>query len=155
MNGEIWVRKATREDAAVVLKLITELADYEKLSGDVTATEERLSAALFGEQPQAEVLLGLWQNEPAGFAVYFYQFSTFKAAPVMYLEDLFVKPEFRGRGIGQALFEKIREIAQAKGCCRMQWSVLDWNQPAIRFYERIGARRSTQWMRFELELPRK
>ena len=153
MKGELILRKARREDALLVMNFIRELAEYERLSADVTGTEKELLKSLFGSKPIAEVLLAFWKGAPAGFAVYFYQFSTFKTAPVLYLEDLFVKPCFRRAGIGKALFEKLISLGRAAGCCRMQWAVLDWNKPALAFYRGIGASQQSEWLRFELPLP--
>jgi GNAT superfamily N-acetyltransferase len=153
MSESLLFRPAVKDDLPLILNFIRELAAYEKLSHDVTATEAQLAEMLFGTEPLARVLLAFCAGRPAGFAVYFLQFSTFKAAPVLYLEDLFVKPELRGRGIGKGFFKELAQIAQGQNCCRMQWSVLNWNEPSIRFYESMGARRSDEWLRFELHLP--
>jgi GNAT superfamily N-acetyltransferase len=142
------LRAATRADVPLILEFIRGLADYEKLSGDVVATEAKLAATLFpadGAAPAAHCVLAFADGAPAGFALYFFNYSTFLAAPGLYLEDLFVRPEFRGRGLGKALLLHLAKIANARGCGRMEWSVLDWNQPAIDFYESLGARRMTEW----------
>ncbi len=142
------LRAATRADVPLILDFIRALADYEKLSGDVVATEAKLAATLFpadGSAPAAHCVLAFADGAPAGFALYFFNYSTFLAAPGLYLEDLFVRPEFRGRGFGKALLLHLAKIANARGCGRMEWSVLDWNQPAIDFYESLGARRMTAW----------
>jgi GNAT superfamily N-acetyltransferase len=142
------IRSATTADLAVILGLIRALADYEKLSGDVVATEGLLDASLFprdGSAPAAYCVLAEVDGVPAGFALYFFNYSTFLARPGLYLEDLFVRPEFRGRGYGKALLLHLAKLANARGCGRMEWSVLDWNQPAIEFYESLGAKRLTEW----------
>ncbi len=141
------LRPAHAGDAPLILAFIRSLADYEKLSGDVTATEEQLHATLFpaAGAPAAYCVLAFDGDAPAGFAIYFFNYSTFLARPGLYLEDLFVKPEFRGRGIGKALLLHLAQLAHTRGCGRMEWSVLDWNQPAIAFYESLGARRLPEW----------
>lgn len=142
------LRPATRADVPLLLRFIRGLADYEQLSAEVAATEERLAATLFppdGSAPAAQAVLAFHADAPAGFALYFFNYSTFLARPGLYLEDLFVQPEFRGRGIGKALLLHLARIANARGCGRMEWSVLDWNQPAIAFYESLGARRLKEW----------
>jgi GNAT superfamily N-acetyltransferase len=141
------IRSATPADAPLLLEFIRALADYEKLSSEVTATEAQLRATLFpaSGEPVAQGVLAFDGDTPAGFALYFFNYSTFLARPGLYLEDLFVKPEFRGRGLGKALLLHLAKLANARGCGRMEWSVLDWNQPAIEFYENLGARRLTEW----------
>ena len=139
------IRAATPDDLPLILQFIRELAAYEKLSDEVTADEARLRQTLFGERPAAECLLALSDDQPAGFAVYFTNYSTFLAKPGLYLEDLFVRPAFRGRGLGKALLLHLAKLANQRGCGRMEWAVLNWNQPAIEFYESIGARRLTDW----------
>ena len=132
----------------MILSLIRSLADYEKLTPEVTATEARLHASLFpadGAAPTAHCVLAEAAGAPAGFALYFFNYSTFLARPGLYLEDLFVKPEFRGRGLGKALLLHLAQLANQRGCGRMEWAVLDWNQPAIAFYETLGARRMKEW----------
>ena len=128
-----------------ILSLIKELADYEKLSGDVIATEERLTAHLFGPNPRAEVLIGSIAGEPSGFALFFHNFSTFLAQPGIYLEDLYVKPGKRGLGLGEALLRHLAQLAIQRGCGRLEWAVLDWNEPAIGFYKRLGAVAMDEW----------
>lgn len=145
------IRPAVESDLETVLELIRALAAYEKLERDCTATSEGLRKMLFGAKPFGQCLLALVGEKAAGFAVYFFQFSTFRAAPVLYLEDIFVYPEFRQRGIGRALFEMLRGEAVRQGCARFQWSVLDWNTPSIRFYESLGAKASPEWVRFGIE----
>jgi GNAT superfamily N-acetyltransferase len=141
------IRSATADDIPVILAFIRALADYEKLSGEVTATEAQLRATLFPADaaPVAHCILAFAGEAPAGFAIYFYNYSTFLARPGLYLEDLFVEPGFRGQGIGKALLLHLARLANARGCGRMEWSVLDWNQPAIDFYESLGARRMQEW----------
>lgn len=145
------LRPATPADIPLILSFIRALADYEKLTAEVEATEEKLHATLFGEKPAAECLLafadapGSAAPVPAGFALYFTNYSTFLAKPGLYLEDLFVKPEFRGRGIGKALLLHLAQLANSRGCGRMEWAVLDWNAPSIAFYESLGARRLREW----------
>ena len=148
------IRPATPADLPVILNFIRGLATYEKLLHEVEATEEKLRATLFGPRPAAECLLAFADgNIPAGFAIFFTNYSTFLAQPGLYLEDLFVSPEWRGRGIGKALLLHLAALANARGCGRMEWSVLDWNQPAIDFYESIGAERKTEWTTCRLAGP--
>lgn len=142
------IRPATAHDVPTILQFIRALAEYEKLSDQVEATEAKLRTTLFGANPAAECLLAFTGNEastPAGFAIFFTNYSTFLAKPGLYLEDLFVQPEFRGQGIGKALLLHLAKLANTRGCGRMEWSVLDWNQPAIDFYESIGAERLLAW----------
>lgn len=144
----LTLRPATRADVPLLLQFIRGLADYEKLTAEVTATEEQLATTLFppdGSAPAAHAVLAFSAGEPAGFALYFFNYSTFLARPGLYLEDLFVPPAHRGRGIGKALLLHLAKLANARGCGRMEWSVLDWNQPAIDFYESLGARRMKEW----------
>ena len=140
------IRPATHADLPVVLEFIRGLATYEKLLHEVEATEATLGATLFGPRPAAECVLAFAeQGQPAGFAIFFTNYSTFLAKPGLYLEDLFVKPELRGQGIGKALLLHLAGMANERGYGRMEWSVLDWNQPAIDFYESLGAERKTEW----------
>lgn len=139
------LRSATAADVPLILDLIRGLAEYEKLAHEVVATEESLRRTLFGPAPAAHVVIAEVDGQPAGFALYFFNYSTFLAKPGLYLEDLFVKPEFRGGGTGKALLLHLAKIANERGCGRMEWSVLDWNEPAIQFYESIGARRMREW----------
>lgn len=137
--GEVRVRAASEADVPLILSFIEELAEYERLSHEVVATEEALRRWLFGEHPVAEVAIGEDGEEPAGFALFFPSFSTFLGRPGIYLEDLYVRPEFRGRGVGRALLVQLARLAKERGCGRLEWSVLDWNEPAIGFYRGIGA----------------
>ena len=136
---------ATPGDISLILRLITALAEYERLANQVVATEEALQATLFGPEPSAHVVIARAGGEPAGFALWFYNYSTFLARPGLYLEDLFVLPEFRGQGIGKALLVHLAGIAVERGCGRMEWSVLDWNAPAIGFYRKLGAAVMEDW----------
>ena len=131
----VKLRTARREDAATILAFIERLAEYERLSHECVATEEKLARTLFGERNYAEVLLAEMDGEAVGFALYFYRYSTFKAAPTLWLEDLFVDPAQRNKGIGKALLKQLCRIAKDEGCARVEWWVLDWNEPSIKFYE--------------------
>jgi len=139
------LRPATREDVPLILHFIRGLAEYERLAHECVATEDRLAQTLFGARPAAEVQLAFVDGEPAGFALFFHNYSTFLAQPGIYLEDLFVEPRFRGRGVGRALLTRLAALAVARECGRLEWSVLDWNTDAIGFYERLGARGQTEW----------
>jgi GNAT superfamily N-acetyltransferase len=141
------IRAAGPDDIPLVLQFIRALAEYEKLLHEVEATEAMLAATLFPDdgRPAAECILAFDGGVPAGFAIYFSSYSTFLARPGLYLEDLFVLPECRGRGVGKALILHLARLANERGCGRMEWSVLDWNEPAINFYEALGARRLTEW----------
>jgi len=139
------VRFAEPADAALILGFIKELAEYEKLSHEVTATEEVLQETLFGHRRVAEVIVGEYHGEAVGFALFFHNFSTFLGRPGIYLEDLFVKPQMRGRGFGKALLAYLARLAVARKCGRVEWAVLDWNAPAIRFYRKLGAVTMDDW----------
>jgi GNAT superfamily N-acetyltransferase len=152
-QGEHNIRPATPADVPLILQFIRELATYEKLLGDVEASEGKLRTTLFptdGKSPAAHVLIGSVDGTPAGFAVYFFNYSTFLAKPGLYLEDLFVRLESRGRGLGKALLLHLARVASELGCGRMEWSVLDWNQPSIEFYRRLGAVPLNEWTTFRL-----
>lgn len=144
------IRPAMRGDVPVILELIRGLAEYERLAHECVATEAALTATLFGDRPQAEVLIALADGTPAGFALFFSNYSTFLAKPGIYLEDLFVKPAFRGRGIGKVLLGRLAALAVSRGCGRLEWSVLDWNADAIRFYESLGAKAMEEWTVFRV-----
>lgn len=144
------IRSATPEDIPTILQLIRDLATYERAPDDVTATEEQLNEVLFGGRPAAEVILALEGDQPAGFAVFFHNFSTWLGRPGLYLEDLFVKPQMRGKGYGRALLAHLARIARDRGCGRMEWAVLDWNEPAIQFYRALGAKPMHEWTVFRL-----
>jgi GNAT superfamily N-acetyltransferase len=132
------------------LSFIRKLAEYEKLSHLVVTTEENVREHVFGENPVAEVLLAFWDQEPVGFALYFRNFSTFLGQPGIYLEDLFVEPEHRGKGIGKALLKQLARIAVERGYGRLEWAVLDWNTPSIEFYRRLGAAPLDAWTGYRL-----
>jgi GNAT superfamily N-acetyltransferase len=144
------IRPARVEDVPIILELIRDLATYERAPHEVTATEEQLVDVLFGEKPAAEVLLAFESESPVGFAVYFYNFSTWLGRPGLYLEDLFVKLEKRGKGYGRALLVELAKIARDRSCGRMEWAVLDWNEPAIKFYHALGAKPMDEWTVFRL-----
>src|SRR6478752_5682001 len=144
------IRPARLDEVPIILQLIRDLATYERAPDDVVATEEQLVEVLFGQRPVAEVLLAYEGESPVGFAVYFYNFSTRLGRPGLYLEDLFVKPEKRGKGYGRALLESLAQIAHERGCGRMEWAVLDWNEPAIQFYRKLGAQPMDEWTVFRL-----
>ena len=139
------LRFATATDVPLILELIRDLADYERLAAEVVADEATLRASLFGERRVAEVVIAEHDGEPAGFALFFHNFSTFLGRQGIYLEDLFVRPDLRGRGIGETLLAFLARLAVERGCGRFEWAVLDWNEPAIRFYERLGAKAMTDW----------
>ncbi len=149
-HERVEIRPAAEADVPLILQLIRELAEYERAPGDVVATEEGLRGVLFGQRPSAEVLLAMVGHEPVGFAVFFHNFSTWLGRPGLYLEDLFVRPDQRGHGYGRALLEHLARIAQERGCGRMEWAVLDWNEPAIQFYRKLGARPMDEWTVFRL-----
>jgi len=139
------LREAVPGDEALVLHFVRALADYERLAHEVRATEAMLREALFGAAPRAQALIAEWHGAPSGFALWFYNFSTFEGRPGLYVEDVFVAPEHRGHGIGFAMFRDLARRAVQQGCARMDWAVLDWNRPALDFYRRIGARPVAGW----------
>jgi GNAT superfamily N-acetyltransferase len=148
------IRPATVRDVPLILDLIRGLAEYERMLGQVQATEDQLQASLFpanGRPPDAHCVIGSIDGVPAGFALYFFNYSTFLGRPGLYLEDLFVKPEHRGAGLGKALLLHLARTARERGCGRMEWAVLDWNEPAIGFYESLGARRLREWQLCRLD----
>jgi GNAT superfamily N-acetyltransferase len=147
------LRSATAADVPLILELIRDLADYEKLAHEVVATEEALRRTLFGPTPAAHVVIAEVDGQPAGFALYFFNYSTFLAKPGLYLEDLFVKPEYRGAGTGKALLLHLAKLANTRGCGRMEWSVLDWNHPAKGFYRKLGAAPLDDWRIMRLTGP--
>jgi GNAT superfamily N-acetyltransferase len=148
--ADIRIIPATERDLPIILELIHALAAYEKLAHEVTATEQRLRETLFGDHPVAEVLLAHHQSECAGFAVFFTSYSTFLAQPGIYIEDLYVYPHLRGKGIGLALLKHLAALAVERGSGRFEWSVLDWNRPAIRFYQKLGAIPMDEWTGYRL-----
>jgi GNAT superfamily N-acetyltransferase len=141
----VTIRPARSEDVPVILTLIKGLGEYERMADEIVATEEGLRTWLFGERPAAEVVLAYVDETVVGFALFFHNFSTFLGRPGLYLEDLFVVPEWRGRGIGRMLMVHLAEIAVRRGCGRMEWAVLDWNESAIGFYLRLGAVVMNEW----------
>lgn len=142
----VEIRAATVADVPVLLELIRALAEYEKLLGEVTATEAALRETLFGERSYAEAIIAWEDGHALGFALYFHNYSTFLAKPGIYLEDLFVRPGHRGRGLGRRLLSAVAAIAVERDCGRFEWAVLDWNAPAIAFYQRLGARPLKEWI---------
>ena len=144
------IRPATPDDAALIHAFICELAEYEKLSHDVTAGEADIARALFCENPRVFCDIAEWHGEAAGFALWFYNFSTFRGAHGIYLEDLFVRPQFRGHGLGKALLTDLAARAVREGCARVEWAVLDWNAPSIAFYRSLGAVPMDEWTVFRL-----
>jgi GNAT superfamily N-acetyltransferase len=143
--ADFTIRTATQSDVALILSFVRQLAEYERLGDQVVATEESLRATLFGDRPYAECIIGDADDEAVGFALYFHNYSTFLARPGIYLEDLFVKPERRGRGFGRELLRCVARIAEARGCARFEWAVLNWNEPAIGFYQRLQAVPMHEW----------
>jgi GNAT superfamily N-acetyltransferase len=147
----VTVRPATRSDVPLIFRLICDLAEYERLRHEVRADAAGLAARLFGERPYAEVLIAEIDGAPVGFALFFHNFSTFEGKPGVYLEDLYVDPAVRGRGAGKALLKRLAGIAVERDCGRLEWAVLDWNQPAIGFYKRLGARPMNDWTVYRLD----
>ena len=141
----VSIRPATPADLPLIAALIRELADYERLAHEVRFAEEELGRHLFGPRPMAEVAIGEVAGVAQGFALFFHNFSTFEGRPGIYLEDLFVRPEARGHGLGKALLTHLAKLAVERGCARLEWSVLDWNEPAIGFYKKLGARPMEEW----------
>ncbi len=147
----VTIRSATAADVPAVLSFIRELAVYERLEHEVVASEADVHTALFGPRPWAEVALACLDDTPVGFALYFHNFSTFIGKPGIYLEDLFVRPEARGLGAGRRLLEWLAQTALARGCARLDWAVLDWNEPAIGFYRSLGAVRQDEWTTYRVD----
>jgi len=145
MPGKILIRPAQRQDVPIIIKFIRALAEYEKLSHLVTVDEDLLRQHLFGEKPAAEAVIAWLDSQPVGYAIFFTTFSTFLGRPGIWLEDIFVDPPVRGGGIGKALMRHVAGIAKARGCQRLEWSVLDWNQSAITFYKNMGAQMLPDW----------
>src|SRR5437016_10440778 len=145
MQTDFKIRSARVTDVPIILQLIRDLASYERAPHEVTATKEQLVDVLFGKKPAAEVLLAFENETPVGFAVFFHNFSTWLGRPGLYLEDLFVKPEMRGKGYGRALLVDLARIARDHNCGRMEWAVLTWNDPAIQFYKKLGAVPLEEW----------
>ena len=149
-ENKLKIREASIKDVPLILSLIEEIADYEKLGHEVIATEDDIRENLFGDKKHAEILIAEYENEPAGQALFFHNFSTFIGRPGIYLEDLFVRPKFRGKGIGKALLLKLIELAKRRNCGRVEWCVLDWNEPAINFYKKLGAVPMDGWSIFRV-----
>lgn len=149
-GAPLTIRAATVEDVPVVRRFILALAEYERLSHEATVTEEDLRRTLFADHAYAEVLIAEWNHQPAGFALFFHNYSTFLGKPGIYLEDLFVLPELRGKGIGRALLLQLARLARDRNCGRLEWSVLDWNEPSINFYKALGAVPMSDWTIFRV-----
>lgn len=145
MPPTVTLRDAVKADVPVLLRLVRDLADYERMPHRVTATETDLARMLFASPPRAHAMLAEAEQRPVGIAVWYYLLSTFTARPILFLEDIFVDAAYRGQGIGFAMFRRLATIARANNCLSMDWRVLNWNQPAINFYSRIGARPMTDW----------
>jgi GNAT superfamily N-acetyltransferase len=145
VSGSIAIRRARPEDGGLIFALIRELADYEKLLHELEATEAGICDALFGDNPRLFCEIAEWNGEGVGFAVWFFNFSTFSGRSGIYLEDLFVRPAYRGKGIGKALLAYLARLCVDNGCSRLQWSVLDWNAPSIAFYQSLGAVMMNEW----------
>jgi GNAT superfamily N-acetyltransferase len=150
MSDTLTIRRAEEHETPQILQFVRELADYEKLSHQVVATEEGLKASLFGARPYAEVVFACLDGQPVGFALFFHNYSTFLGRPGIYLEDLYVRPAVRGKGVGQRLLSWLAQAAVDRGCGRLEWSVLDWNEPSIRFYKNLGATPMDEWKIFRL-----
>jgi GNAT superfamily N-acetyltransferase len=144
------IRAATIEDVPLLLRLVRELAEYERLAHEVSATEEDLRASMFGARPYAEAIVADVDGEAAGFALYFHTFSTFLGRPGLYLEDLYVRPAHRRRGVGEALLRRVAAVACERDCGRMEWAALDWNTPAVDFYKRLGAEPLDDWTTYRV-----
>lgn len=144
------VRAATKADVPIILAFIKKLADYERLSHEVIATEKILNETLFGRRRTAELAIGFYKKEPVGFVLFFHNYSTFLGQPGIYIEDLYVEEAFRRRSFGRALLNYVAQLAQERRCGRLEWSVLDWNEPAINFYQKLGAVPMKEWTTFRL-----
>ncbi len=147
----LTIRPATAADLPLIAQLIRDLAEYERLASEVRFDEVVLGEKLFGARPYAEVLIGELDGQPQGFALFFHNFSTFEGKPGIYLEDLFVRPAARGSGLGKALLAKLAALTRERDCARLEWSVLDWNDPAIGFYQKLGARLMDEWTGMRLD----
>jgi GNAT superfamily N-acetyltransferase len=145
------IRPAGQADLSIIAQFIRDLAEYERLAHEVRFDEAVLGDRLFGPRPYAEVLIGELDGEPHGFALFFHNFSTFEGRPGIYLEDLFVRPEARGSGLGKALLQRLAALAVERDCARLEWSVLDWNEPAINFYKSLGAKPMDEWTIYRVD----
>jgi len=150
MKTKLVIKKGTIDDAKVIYNFIYQLAEYEKLTHEVVTTPEELAKTLFASNTHTHTIIGYYKNKPVGFALYFFNYSTFKGKPGLYLEDLFVTPEMRGMGFGKKLLVKLARIAKENNCARFEWSVLDWNKPAIDFYKSLDANPMEGWTIFRL-----
>ena len=147
---ELKLRFATETDVPMVLSFIKKLAEYEKLLHEVVADEATLRASLFGQRRVAEVILAYYHNQPVGFALFFHNFSTFLGRPGIYVEDIYVDPDLRGKGIGRTMLAYLAQLARERSCGRLEWAVLDWNEPAINFYQKLGARPNDEWTTYRV-----
>jgi GNAT superfamily N-acetyltransferase len=149
-NPDFKIRFATKTDVPLILSFIKQLAEYEKMANEVVATEALLEQTLFGERKVAEVIFSDYNGEAVGFALFFHNFSTFLGRPGIYLEDLFVKPEMRGKGLGKLMLSYLAKLAKERGCGRLEWWVLDWNEPSVEFYKSLGAQPMDEWTVFRI-----
>lgn len=149
-HEKLKIRQATEIDTAQIIRFVRAIADFEDLSDHVVSSEDTIRKHLFGERPYAEAVIAELGENPAGFAIFFHNFSSFLGRPGLYIEDIFVYPEFRSRGVGKALMEHCARVAADRGCTRMEWNALDWN-PARKFYEHLGAEAHTEWIMYRLE----
>ena len=150
METPLILRAATHQDVPLILNFIKRLAEYERMANEVIATEDGLRRTLFGERPFAECVIAEWDSEPAGFALFFHNYSTFLGRPGIYLEDLFVVPALRGKGVGKSLLAHLAKLAAERDCGRLEWAVLNWNDSAIKFYESLGALAQEEWKVYRL-----
>jgi GNAT superfamily N-acetyltransferase len=148
---DVQIREANVDDSALILRFVQELADYEKSGDQVTATVESLASTLFGTDSRVTTLIATIDGTPAGFAMYFYNISTWQGKKGLYLEDLYVTPQYRHAGVGKRLLQRLASIAVENGCGRFEWMVLDWNQPAIDFYQSIGAKPMSEWVKYRMD----
>ena len=149
-DERLSIKLATKDDLPLILAFIKELAEYERLANEVVATEDILAETLFGKRPSAEVVFANFDDQPVGYALFFHSFSTFLGRPGIYLEDLYVRPTMRGKGIGKALLVHLAKLAMDRGCGRLEWAVLNWNESAIRFYKSLGAQPMDTWTVYRL-----
>jgi GNAT superfamily N-acetyltransferase len=149
-DADITIRPATADDVRLLVEMIRELAEYERLAHEAAATEESLREHLFGSRPAAEALIAELDGRPVGYAIYFTNFSSFTSRPGIYLEDIYVQPALRGHGVGKRLLTEVAKLAVVRGCTRLEWAVLDWNTPSIEFYKKLGARAMSDWTTYRL-----